>query len=54
MNLAVFVKPIENFRKHWSIKLVTTEAKRNYLVSAPNYHTITFFQENILAVEKKQ
>ena len=29
MNLAVFVKAIENFRKHWGIKLVTTEAKRN-------------------------
>ena len=32
-------KTIENVRKHRDIKLVTTERRRNYLVSEPNYYT---------------
>ena len=43
-----------NVRKHRDIKLVTTERKRNYLVSEPNYHTTTFFKENLLAIEMKK
>ena len=31
---------MENIRKHRDIKLVTTDKKRNKLVSEPNYHTI--------------
>ena len=38
MNNAVFRKTIENVRKHRDIELVTTEARRNYLVSGPNIH----------------
>ena len=43
MNNAVFQKTMENVSKHKDIKLVTTEARRNYLVSEPNYHAIIFF-----------
>ena len=43
MNNAVFEKTMENVRKHRYIKPVTTERRRNYLVSEPNYHTIKFF-----------
>ena len=43
MNNAVFWKTMEHVRKHRDIKLVTTNARRNYLVSEPNYHTKLFF-----------
>ena len=35
----VFGKTMENVKKHRDIKLVTTEATRNFVVSEPNYHT---------------
>ena len=54
INNAVFGKTMENVKKHRDIKLVTTEKRRNYLVSKPNYHTRKFFTENLLAVEMKK
>ena len=39
MNNAVFGKKLENEQKHRYIKLVTTETRRKYLVSEPNYQT---------------
>ena len=39
MNNSVFGKTMENARKHRDIKLVTTDKRRNQLVSEPNYHT---------------
>ena len=41
-------------KKHRDIKLVTTERRRNYLVSEPNYHTTKCFAQNLLAVETKK
>ena len=41
-------------RKHKIIKLVTTERKRNYLVSELNDHTTKFFTTNLLAIEMKK
>ena len=43
MNNSVFGKTMENVRKHRDIKLVTTDEKRNKLVSEPNYHTTKRF-----------
>ena len=54
MNNAVFVKTMENMRRHKDIKLVPTEKRRNYLVSEQNYHTTKFFMDNLLAIEMKK
>ena len=51
MNNSVFGETMENVRKHKDIKLVTTEKRRNYLVSEQNYHTTKLFSENLLAIE---
>ena len=36
------------------MKLITTERRRNYLESKPNYHTTKFLTENLLAIEMKK
>ena len=53
MNNSVFGKTMENVRKHRDIKLVTTDKRRNQLVSEPNYHT-KYFSENLLAIKMKK
>ena len=45
---------MENVRNDSDIKLITTERRRNYLVSEPYYHTTKFFAENLLAIEMKK
>ena len=45
---------MENVTKHRDIKLVTTDKRRNQLVSEPNYHTTKWFSENLLAIEMKK
>ena len=52
MNNAAFGKTMENVRKH--IKLLTTERRRNYLVTEPNYHTSKSFTENLLVIEMRK
>ena len=54
MNNSVFGKTMENVGKHRDIKLVITEARSNYLVSEPNYHTKNFFSGKLLAIEMKK
>ena len=54
LNNSVFGKIIENVRKHRDIKLVTTDKRRNQLVSEPNYHTTKWFSGNLLATEMKK
>ena len=45
---------LTNMTKHGDIKFVTTETKRNYLVSESNYRTAKFFTEHLLAIEMKK
>ena len=47
MNNADFGKTMKNERKYRNIKLVTTERRRNYFVSEPNYPTTMFFTETL-------
>ena len=54
MNNEVFGKTMENVRKHRDIKLVTTEARRKYLVPEPNYYTSKLFSENLLALAMEE
>ena len=46
-------KTMENVRNHRDMKLITNEARRNYLVSEPNYHTTKLVSEDLLGIEKK-
>ena len=54
INNAVFGKTMENVRKHRVIKFVTTNKRRNYLVSEPKYHTTKWFPENLVAIAMKK
>ena len=54
INNAVFGKTMENVTKHRDINLVTTDKRRNQLVSEPNYHATKWFSENLLAIEMKK
>ena len=51
MNNVVFVKTMENIRKHRDIKLVTKDKKRKKLVSEPNYHTMNYISEDLSIIE---
>ena len=53
MNNSAFGKTMENIRKHRDIKLVTTDKRRNQLVSESNYHTTKYFSEDLLPIENK-
>ena len=54
MNNSVFRKTMENIGNHKDIKLVTTDKKRNKLVSEPNYHTINLILEDLSIIEMKK
>ena len=53
MNNSIFGKTMENVRNHRDTNLVTTNGRRNKLVSEPNYHTMQF-SENLIAIEMKK
>ena len=45
---------MENEGKCRNTKLVTTEKRKDYFVSQPNYQTTKFFTENLLATEMRK
>ena len=44
-------KTMKNVKNYRDIKLVTTDARRKYLMSELNYHKTKFFLDNVLAME---
>ena len=53
MNNSLFGKTMENVKKHRDIKLVTTDKRKNQLVSESNYHTIKYFSDYFSTEMKK-
>ena len=47
MNKSAFGKTRGNVRKHKDITLVTTDKRRNQLLSEPNYHTTEYISEDL-------
>ena len=41
-------------RKNKDIKLGTTESRKNYLFSEPNYYTTEFLTKNLLIIEMRK
>ena len=53
-NNAVFGKTMETVTENGDTKLAPANARRNYLVSEPNYHTTKICSGNLLAIETKR
>ena len=53
MKNSVFRKSMGNMRKHRSIKLITTERRRNYSVSELKNHAAKFSTEHLWAIKMK-
>ena len=51
---STFGKTIGNVRNHRDIKLVTTNKKRNKMVSEPNFHSTKHFSEELLKIKTKE
>ena len=51
MNNVDFEKTMKNVKNYRDIKLVTTDARRKYLMSELNYHKTKCFLDNVLAME---
>ena len=54
INNAVLGKTMKNVRKHRDIELVTTESRKNYLVSEQNFHTSKFFYRKTVSNRNKK
>ena len=54
INNAVFGKAMEDVRKQRDIKLFTTERRRNYLVSEPNYHITKVLHRKFISYKNEK
>ena len=54
MDNFVFGKTMENVGNHRDTKLVTTNKKRNQLLSQSNYHTTKWVSEKLITIEMKK
>lgn len=50
MKSSVFMRTMENIRKHINIRPVATDRKRNRLATEPNYDQTKWYPEKLLAV----
>ena len=53
MNNPIFEKTMENVRQYKNINLVTTNRRKTYLVSEPNYHLRKWLSQNLLEIKMK-
>ena len=51
---SIYIKTVQNDRKHRDIKLVTTEYIGNKLASEPNYHSTKCISKDLLVMEMKK
>ena len=54
MNNYVFRKTMKNVRNHRNIKLVTSNKRRERLVSEPNYHSYKKISDHSMAIVMKK
>ena len=54
LNNSAFGKTMGNVRNHGDIKLVTSDRRRKWSVSEPNYHSHKSFPEYSMAIETKK
>ena len=54
MSNSVFVRLWEKMRKHRDIELVTTEKRRNCVVSEPNYLATKLLTKNLSVIEMRK
>ena len=54
MNNPVFGKTTENVKNHRDINLVTTNKRRNKLLSESNYHTTNHFSKILLSIKMNE
>ena len=45
---------MQNVRNHRDIKLVTSDKRRKWLVSEPNYHSHKKFSKHLMEIEMKK
>ena len=48
------LRKLADIRKHRNIELLTTDKKRNKLVSEPNYHTMKYISKDLSIIEMKK
>ena len=54
MNNSVFEKTMENVKNHRDIKLSTSDERREWLVSEPNYHSHKNSSDYLMAIGMKK
>ena len=54
MNNFVFGRTMEIAKKYLDAKVVTTDKRKYYLLSEPNYHMTVWFFKNIIGMKKNK